>query len=88
MDFNKAHLYEATLNLIRMCDFFPRLSIASVDGKHLSEVVFRFSSAFHCKEHEGLRVVPVHPGLVTTGYRVHKVGVTVFGIQYILGIRI
>ena len=31
------------------------------------------SSDFHCKENSGLRVVPVHPGLVTSDYGVHEV---------------
>ena len=41
MDFNEAHLHEATLNLHTHERVFSLLSIASVDGnQHLSEVVF------------------------------------------------
>ena len=41
MDFDEARLHEATLNLHKHARFFPRLSIASVDGKqYLSEAVF------------------------------------------------
>ena len=48
VDFNKARLHEATLNLHTHVCFFPRLSIPSVDGKqHLSDVVLVVSSDFH-----------------------------------------
>ena len=72
--------------LIRMREFFSRLSIVSVDDKqHLSEVVFRCSRRIfierRMKEKFGLRVIPVDPGLVTSGYGVHDVGVTVCGVQ-------
>ena len=58
-------MHEATLNptFTRMREFFPRFSIASVDGKqHLSGVrkCLVLSSDFHCKEYDGFRVVPVH----------------------------
>ena len=42
-------------------------------------------------ERLGFRVVPVHPGLVTSDYNVHEVGVTICGVQRILcvlGVRI
>ena len=32
---------------------------------------------FYSKENNGFRVVPVHPGLVTSIFGVHEVGVTV-----------
>ena len=35
------------------------------------------SSDFHCKENDRFRVLPVYPGLVTSNYGVHEVGVTV-----------
>ena len=39
VDFNEARLYETTLNLHTHAEFFPRLSIASVDGtQHLSSL--------------------------------------------------
>ena len=38
-------------------------------------------------ERFGFRVVPAHPGLVTSDYGVHEVGVTVCGLQHVLGIR-
>ena len=34
------------------------------------------------------RVVPVHPGHVTSDYGVHEVGVTVCGVQHVLGVRV
>ena len=40
------------------------------------------SSDFHCKENDGFRVVPVHPGLIPSNYGVHEVGVIVCGVQY------
>ena len=42
------------------------------------------SSDLHFKENDGLWVVPVHPGHVTSVYGVHKVGVTVCGVQHVL----
>ena len=45
------------------------------------------ASDFHRKENE-FRIVPIHPGLVTSDYGVHEVGVTVFGAQHVLGVRI
>ena len=57
VDFNEAHLHEATLNL-------HLHAAASVDVKqHLSEVRSVISSDFHCKENAGFWVVPEHPGL-------------------------
>ena len=53
VDFNKAHLHEATLNLHTHAWIFSHLSIASVDSKqHLSEIVFSPSSDFHCTARE------------------------------------
>ena len=46
------------------------------------------SSDFHFKENDGLRDVPVHPGLVTSDYGVHEVGVTVSGVQHVMGVRV
>ena len=46
------------------------------------------SSDFHCKKNDGFRVVPIHPELVTNDYGVHEVGVTVCGVQPILGVRV
>ena len=40
-------------------------------------------SDFHWKENDGFRVIPVHPGLVTSDYGIHEVGVTVCGVQYV-----
>ena len=40
------------------------------------------SSDFHCKENDVFRVVSIHPGLFTSDYGVHKVGVTVCGVQH------
>jgi hypothetical protein len=37
-------------------------------------------------ERFGSRVVPVHPGLVTSDYDVHEVEVTVCGVQHVLEI--
>ena len=34
-------------------------------------------SDFHCRENDRFRVVSIHPGLVTSDYGVHEVGVTV-----------
>ena len=39
-------------------------------------------------ERFGFRVVPIHPGLVTSDYGVHEVGVTVCGVQHVLGVRV
>ena len=39
------------------------------------------TSDFNCKENDGFRVVPIHPGLVTRDYGVHEVGVTVYEDQ-------
>ena len=39
-------------------------------------------------ERFGFRVVAVHPGLVTSDYDVHEVGVTVCGVQHVLGVRV
>ena len=67
---------------------FSHLSIASVHGKqHLSDVVFSALVAFHRKKNKGFRVVPVPPGLVTSDYGVH-VGVTVCGVQHVVGVRV
>ena len=38
------------------------------------------SSNFHCKENDGLQVVSVHPGLVTSDCGINEVGVTVCGV--------
>ena len=46
------------------------------------------SSDFHCKESDGLWVVPLHPALVTSDYGFYEVGVTVCGVQHILGVRV
>ena len=35
-------------------------------------------------ERFGFCVVPFHPGLVTSDYGVHEIGVTVFGVQHVL----
>ena len=37
-------------------------------------------------ERFGFRVVPIHPGVVTSDYGVHKVGVTICGVQHVLGV--
>ena len=37
---------------------------------------------FDCKENDGLWVVTIHPGLITSNYGVHEVGVTVYGVQH------
>ena len=42
------------------------------------------SSDFHFKENDGFLVLPVHPGLVTSNYGVHEVGVTVRGVEDVL----
>ena len=34
------------------------------------------------------RVVPVHPGIDTSDYGVHEVGVTVCGVRHVLGVRV
>ena len=44
------------------------------------------SSDFYCKENDGFRVIFVHPGLVTSDYGVHKLRVTVCGVQHVLGV--
>ena len=36
------------------------------------------SSDFRCKENDGVRIVLVRPGLVTSDYGVHEVGVTLW----------
>ena len=41
------------------------------------------SSDYHCKEHDGFLIVPVHPELITSDYGVHEVGVTVCGVQHV-----
>ena len=38
-------------------------------------------------ERFGLRILAIHPGLVTNDYGVHDVGVTVCGVQHVLGYR-
>ena len=46
---------------------------------------------FHRKENEGTVWFPVrnvHPGLVTSDNGVQEFGVTVFGLQHVLGLRI
>ena len=42
----------------------------------------------HCKGNDGILVVPVNPGLVTSDYGVHEVGVTVCGVQHVLGVQV
>ena len=88
-----ARLHEATLYFHTHTWFFFRLSIASVDCKqHLSEIVFSALVGIfivrNMMERFGFRVVPVHPGLVTSYYGVQEVGVTVFGVQHVLAVRI
>ena len=39
-------------------------------------------------ERFGFRVISVHPGLVTSDYGVHEVGVSVCGVQHVLGVRV
>ena len=46
------------------------------------------SSDFHSKENDGFRVLSVHPGLVTSDYGVHEVGVTVCRVQHVLGVQV
>ena len=46
------------------------------------------STDFHCKENGGFRVVPVHPGLVTSDCGVHEVGVAVWGVRHVLSVQI
>ena len=36
-------------------------------------------------ERFGFRVVPVHPGLITSDNDVHEVGITVRGVEHVLG---
>ena len=45
------------------------------------------SSDFHCKENYGFRVVPVHPGLLTSDYGVQEAEVTVCGVQHVPHMR-
>jgi len=37
-------------------------------------------------ERFGFWVILVHPGLITNDYGVHEVGVTVCGVQHVLGV--
>ena len=47
------------------------------------------SSDFHCKKNDGYRVVPVHPGLVTSDYGVHESGsLFVESSMSCLGVRV
>ena len=67
---------------------FSRLSIVSVDGKqHSSEVVFNALFGFNWRLAFGFRAVSVHPGLVTSDYGVHEIGVPVYGVQHVLGVN-
>jgi hypothetical protein len=76
---------------ICMREFFSCLSIASVDGKqHLSEVVFSALIGFSLRkmvERFGFWVVSIHPGLFTSDYGIHEVGITLCGVQHVLGVR-
>ena len=45
-------------------------------------------SDFHCKENDRFWVISVHPGLVTCDYGVHVVGVTVYRVLQVLGVRV
>ena len=83
----KAHLHGVTLNLHTLACIFSCLSIVSVDGKkYLSEVVFSVQRKM--MEWIDYMFVPIHPRLITSDYGVHEVGVTVCGVQHVLGLRV
>ena len=87
VDLNKRACMRRHWIFIRMREFFPPVNSASW-WKAAFEWSSVLSSDFHCKQNDGFRGVPIHPGLITSDYGVQEVGVTVCGVQHVLGVRV